>query len=301
MPINIRLYKSILLKYKLIGDKMKLVLKNKYYEVYKEYIKSNDKKIKILIVKPVQNKKDIKDTPGILWLHGGGYATGMAEMLYFTRAISLVKKYGAVLVVPNYTLSIKKPYPYALYDCYNALLYLKCHAKELCFNDSKIMVGGESAGGGLTVALCLYARDKKEVNIAFQMPLYPMIDNRPTESNKDNHAPIWNTKRNNKAWNMYLKGVKDITKYAVPALEKDYTNLPACYTYVGDLEPFLCETITYINNLKKANVESNIDIYKNWFHAYDLYFPYKKKSREAIKKFEKAYLEASIKYNAKQS
>ena len=63
MPINIRLYKSILLKYKLIGDKMKLVLKNKYYEVYKEYIKSNDKKIKILIVKPVQNKKDKKIHP----------------------------------------------------------------------------------------------------------------------------------------------------------------------------------------------------------------------------------------------
>ncbi|MBQ8234769.1 MAG: alpha/beta hydrolase fold domain-containing protein [Bacilli bacterium] len=280
---------------------MKLVLKNKYFEVYKEYIKSNDKKIKILIVKPIKNKKDVKDTPGILWLHGGGYATGMAEMLYFTRAISLVKKYGAVLVVPNYTLSIKKPYPYALYDCYNALLYLKNHAKDLSFNDSKIMVGGESAGGGLTVALCLYARDKKEVNISFQMPLYPMIDNRPTESNIDNHAKVWNTKRNIKAWNMYLKGVKYITKYAVPALEKDYTNLPACYTYVGDLEPFLSETITYIDNLKKANVEANIDIYKNWYHAYDLYFPYKKKSREAIKKFEKAYLEASIKYSAKQS
>ena len=42
----------------------------------------------------------------------------------------------------------------------------------------QLFVGGESAGGGLAAALCIYARDKKEVSIAFQMPLYPMLDDR---------------------------------------------------------------------------------------------------------------------------
>ena len=98
-----------------------MVFKNKYYTVEKKKIKSTKRDIKILIVKPVKNKKSKDKTPGILWLHGGGYATGMAEMIFFTRAISLVKKYGAVLIAPSYRLSIEEPYPAALEDCYSAL------------------------------------------------------------------------------------------------------------------------------------------------------------------------------------
>ena len=70
------------------------------------------------------------------------------------------------------------------------------------------MVGGESAGGGLTAALCMMARDRKEVNIAYQMPLYPMLDDHDTDSSRDNHAKVWNTRRNHMAWRMYLKGIK---------------------------------------------------------------------------------------------
>ncbi|MEC0195843.1 alpha/beta hydrolase fold domain-containing protein [Paenibacillus sp. FSL F4-0087] len=47
---------------------------------------------------------------------------------------------------------------------------MKSHVKELGNREDQLMVGGESAGGGLTATLTLYARDKGEVNIAFQMP-----------------------------------------------------------------------------------------------------------------------------------
>lgn len=53
----------------------------------------------------------------------------------------------------------------------------------------KIFIGGNSAGGGMTAALTLYARDRGEVNIAFQMPLYPMLDDRPTETSKTMTRP----------------------------------------------------------------------------------------------------------------
>lgn len=243
------------------------MIKNKYYTVKKIKIPSTGRDIKVLIVKPKKNAKTKEKTPGIVWLHGGGYATGMPEMIYFTRAISLVKKYGAVLVVPAYRLSTEAPYPAALEDSYAALKYLKNHAAELGVNSSQIMVGGESAGGGLAAALCMYARDKKEVNIAFQMPLYPMLDNLDTDSSRDNHTPIWNTKRNHKAWKMYLGELyeKDVPNYASPSRETDYSNLPPAYTFVGDIEPFYCETLTYIENLKKAGIQAKVDVYKDWF------------------------------------
>lgn len=282
---------------------MRLFNKNKLYTVEKRKIKSTSRDIKILIFKPIKKAKPKEKTPGILWIHGGGYATGMAEMVYFTRAISLVKKYGAVVIAPDYRLSLEAPYPAALEDCYSALKYLKEHTEELGVNSSQLMVGGESAGGGLTASLCMYARDKGEVNIAFQMPLYPMLDDRDTESSKDNNAPVWNTKRNHKAWEMYLGNLeeKDITAYASAARQTDYRNLPPTYTYVGDIEPFYCETLTYIDNLKKAGIEAKVDVYKNWFHAYDMYFPHKKIVKKAIKKFEKEYLYATKKYFKNQT
>lgn len=73
---------------------------------------------------------------------------------------------------------------------------MKSHAAELGIRADQIMVGGESAGGGLCAALCIKARDTGVVNVAFQMPLYPMLDDRDTETSRDNHGKVWNTRRN---------------------------------------------------------------------------------------------------------
>ena len=72
--------------------------------------------------------------------------------------------------------------------------------------EDQIMVGGESAGGGLCAAVCIMARDRGEVKVAFQMPLYPMLDDRDTESSRDNHGKGWNTRKNHMAWRCYLRG-----------------------------------------------------------------------------------------------
>ena len=257
--------------------------------------------IKLLILRHPNPAKE--KVPGVLWVHGGGYQSGSAKDIFATRALSLVMKFGAVLVAPNYRLSKKYPYPAALHDCYAALLYLKNHAEELGVRDDQIMVGGESAGGGMAVALCMLARDRGEVNIAFQMPLYPMLDDRDTPSSKDNHAPNWNTKRNKKAWKRYLRtayGTDIVSYYAAPARCRDYSGLPPCYTFVGDIEPFYCETVDYVHHLQEAGIKATVDVYPDWFHAYDLFFPTRKVVREAIARFEEQYQYASEHYFAPQ-
>lgn len=225
----------------------------------------------------------------------------MAGMVFISRAVNLVKKYGAVVISPEYRLAGRAPYPAALDDCYKALLFLKNNAAELGCNEDQIMVGGESAGGGLTAALCIYARDKKEVKIAFQMPLYPMLDDRDTESSKDNHGISWNTKRNHAAWKKYLSNVTgDIPSYAVPARETDYSNLPPAYTFVGNKEAFYIETLEYVDNLNKAGVKAKVDVYPSGFHAFDMLIPFLRVSKDAIATFEKEYLNAQDHYFAKQ-
>ena len=257
-------------------------------------------RVPLLILSP---KKGASDAPGVLWIHGGGYATGMKEMVHMGRAPSLVKKFGAVVISPGYRLSFKAPYPAAVEDCYEVLLYLKDHASELGVRSDQIMVGGESAGGGLTAALCIMARDRREVNVAFQMPLYPMIDNFDTDSSRDNHGKVWNTRRNHMAWKLYLRkdAHKDVSPYAAASRENDYTGLPPTYTFVGDGEPFYCETLKYIDDLRKACVPAEVDVYNTNMHAFDMMRPGLEISRKAAEKFEDRFEYAVNNYFAKNS
>lgn len=267
----------------------------------RRWLPVGDHRIRLLILRPRESGG--AKVPGVLWIHGGGYQSGSAKDVFATRALSLVVKFGAVLIAPEYRLSRRYPYPAALHDCYAALLFLRDHAEELGVRSDQLMVGGESAGGGMAAALCMLAHDRGEVSIAFQMPLYPMLDDRDTPSSADNHAPNWNTKRNRRAWRRYLReayGTDIVSCYAAPARRTDYTGLPPCYTFVGDIEPFYCETADYVRRLREAGVEANIDVYPDWFHAYDLFFPAKKVVREAVRRFEQHYQYAAGHYYAPQ-
>lgn len=242
--------------------------------------------------------KDGSGGPLILWLHGGGYFLGMKEMVYHSRAIDLVKKYNAVVVSPGYRLAFFSPYPAALNDSYDTLLFMKNHAKELGGNVNQIMVGGESSGGGLAISLSLLSRDKKEVNIAYLMPLYPMIDNYDTPSSTNNHGKVWNTKKNHLAWAIYLRSnaQKEVSPYASPSREKNYHNLPPTYTFVGDGEVFFSETCAYIENLKRAGCDAKVDIYPTNIHAFDMLKPHWEISQKAIARFNEEFEKASKKY-----
>ena len=262
-------------------------------------IKVNGRRVPLLILKPLSEKEN---APGVMWIHGGGYMTGVKEMAYIGRAADLVRNHGAVVIAPGYHLSLFHPYPTALNDCYAVLLYIKDHAKELGINPNQIMVGGESAGGGLTAAICMLARDKGEVNIAFQMPLYPMIDNFDTDSSRDNHAKVWNTRRNHQAWAVYLRkdAKKEVSPYAAPARQTDYSGLPPAYTFVCTAEPFYCETIKYIDDLRTAGIEAEIDVYEGMYHAFDMNEPKHPTSKEAIRNFNECFAYAKEHYFAEQ-
>ena len=110
----------------------------KYYSESK-FIESGGQSMEIIILRPGPNKKPKEETPLILWIHGGGYVVGMARMIYMSRAKKLCEKYGAVVITPEYRLAKKSPYPAALDDCYNTLLYIKDNHDSLGGNPSKIM------------------------------------------------------------------------------------------------------------------------------------------------------------------
>ena len=239
--------------------------------------------MKLIVLEP-ENRKEKR--PGILWIHGGGYVTGMASMVVFSCGRLLGEKLDAIVISPEYTLAASKPYPAAFEDCYRTLLYMWQHAEELGIDKDRIVVGGESAGGGLAAAVCIAARDRGTVKVAMQLPLYPMLDCCDTASSKDNHGLVWNTRRNHQSWNRYLSGIGDgeIPPYASPSRESDYAGLPCCYTYVCDGEPFYQETLDYVMNLKRANVKADVDIYRGNIHSFDILLPWTRQAKAAKEK-----------------
>ena len=242
------------------------------------------------------------DAAGVLWLHGGGYAVGMKEMVHMSRAVGLVKRFGAVVLAPGYRLSLQAPYPAALDDCYAALLYLKEQAAALGVRPDQLMVGGESAGGGLCAAVCIRARDTGEVNVAFQMPLYPMLDDRDTETSHDNRGRVWNTRRNHLAWRLYLRGTDraQLSTYAAPARLTDFAGLPPAYSFVADGEPFYAETVRYFGRLRAAGVPAELDVYHTDMHAFDMMQPHDAQSIAAAEAFEHRFANAQARYFAPQ-
>src|SRR3546814_17879534 len=101
-----------------------------------------------------------------------------------------------------------------------------------------------SAGGGLTAALTLLARDRGDVNIAFQIPLYPMIDDRmDSESASDSDAPVWNYASNGIAWKTYIGALfgADVPAYAAAARATDSRGLPPTSPFAGDLDTLLAD------------------------------------------------------------
>ena len=235
--------------------------------------------LRLLVVRPAVPRAGV---PGVLWLHGGGYAIGTPEQSRAT-AERLVAATDCVVVLPDYRLSTQAPYPAALDDSYDALLWLRDHADELGAADDQLVVGGESAGGGLTAAVTLLARDRGEVAVAFQVPLYPMVDDRPTASSRDNHAPVWNTATNEGAWDLYLGGLRggDVPPHAAPARATDLRGLPPTITFVGDVEPFHDEVLAYVAALRDAGVPVTSRVFAGAFHGFDLVAPSAPVSREA--------------------
>ena len=238
-------------------------------------------RLPLLVLHP---KEHTDNVPGILWIHGGGYTTGFASMAYLSCGAMLARRYGAVVVSPDYRLAGEKPYPAAINDCYAALVWLYRHADELGVDPERIVVGGESAGGGLAAALCVLARDLGEIPVCFQLPLYPMLDCEDTPSSRDNHGLIWDTWRNHRGWSKYLGrlyGSQNVPPYASAAREKDFRGLPPAFTFVSQGEPFLDETLAFAAHLRESGVPAEARVYPGGTHAFDMITPWRRESCEA--------------------
>jgi acetyl esterase/lipase len=222
--------------------------------------------------------------PALYWIHGGGYVMGDIDM--DDRLMKqMVKRIGCVAASVDYRLAPEHPFPTPVEDCYTGLKWLFAHADELGVEPARIAIGGPSGGGGLTAGLGLLARDRKEVPVAYQLLIYPMIDDRnaTAAAHAITDPRVWNRESNRLGWKAYLGrdgGGADVSPYAAATRATDLSNLPPTYISVGTLDLFVDENIDYAQRLIQAGVPTELHVYPGAFHGFDMLAPSARVSKQ---------------------
>jgi acetyl esterase/lipase len=212
-------------------------------------------------------------TPALLWIHGGGYVMGRPEM-DDPLCAKLARELGILVASVDYRLAPEHPFPAPLEDCYAALRWIFAQAGALGVLPERIAIGGASAGGGLTAALAQLARDRKEIRPAFQLLVYPMLDDRTTaRSDIDGSSHRgWNQGSNLFGWTSYLgrePASAEAPAHAVPARREDLSGLPPAWLGVGTCDLFHDEDLDYARRLEAAGVPCELLVVPGAFHGFD--------------------------------
>ncbi|MBA2513405.1 MAG: alpha/beta hydrolase [Solirubrobacterales bacterium] len=239
--------------------------------------------IRVRIYRPAGTSRAL---PGLYWIHGGGMVTGRLEDEDL-RVKALVEQVGCVAVSVDYRLAPEHPYPAPVEDCYAALVWASERADDLGINLTLLAVGGASAGGGLAAATVLLARDRGTPNLAFQLLICPMLDDRniTPSSHEITDVGVWDRDMNISGWTALLgdkRGTDEVSPYAAPARASDLTGLPPTFIDVGSLEVFRDEDVDYALRLMRASVPTELHVYPGAYHGWDGFAPTATISQAAV-------------------
>lgn len=221
----------------------------------------------------------------VLQLHGGGYI-GKIRNAYRDFAVLYAKMPGkrAVLSV-DYRVAPENPYPAALEDAcaaYEWLLEMGCAS-------DKIIVVGDSAGGGLALALCLYLKDKKKPLPKKLVLMSPWTDLAATGDSYETNFekdPLFGNTTDSMIYNNAYYGDNDPKLPYISPLYGDYEGLPPMLFQVGGAEMLLSDSVRAAKKAKAAECEVHLTVYDEMFHVFQLGMKMMKESRNAWKEIE---------------
>ncbi len=270
-----------------------------YAEVFKEpypeslqvlnwFVAAPGREIPIRIYR---QKNQAGPQPTIIYFHGGGYMSG-SLYTHDTVVANLAANTGAQIIAVHYRRAPENPYPAAVEDGYFMLTWAERNAEKFQIDPARLALGGDSAGGGLTAALSLMARDRNGPSIAMQILLYPGPMNTDLETDsyvRVNHDAQFNKSDLEFYLKAYLSNNLDTQDpYAVPLKARNYAGLPPAFVHVAELDPLYDEGILWVERIKAAGGDAELRIAMNLEHSF----------LRAVKVSPEARVEADILYQA---
>lgn len=217
-------------------------------------------------------KEAVLPLPCFICIHGGGFVFE-GHTSHFRLAMRYAKEAKCKVAYIRYRLAPDYPFPYPQEDCYMALRWVYEHAGELGIDPARIGIGGDSAGGTLSVTSCLIARDRGDaVRPLFQLLIYPWLDdrNRSDSCKRFTDTPMWNSSLSKKVGPIINPHPEEIPlAWHSPVEAETLAGMPPAYIEVAEFDSLHDDGVLYAELLKREGIETELHETKGTIHGYD--------------------------------
>ena len=233
----------------------------------------------------------LKENPSqdhvILQLHGGGYMGAVRNAYYVFAGLYNEVSHGCNILTPDYRVAPEHPYPAALEDAVASYQWLL----DKGYYGEQIIVAGDSAGGGLAMALCMYLKDHHMPMPGGVVAMSPWTDltasGESYETNYERDPLFGNTKDSLIYVNDYAGDHDKMDCYISP-LFGDFRGFPPMLIQVGSLEMLLSDSVSVAAKAREQGIRVRLSIYEGMFHVFQMAYlniPESKKAWAEVGKF----------------
>lgn len=224
---------------------------------------------------------------GILQLHGGGYIGKLRNVHRNMAKMYCDLSRGVCVVSPDYRVAPEHPYPAALEDALSSYEWLL----EKGYKAQQILLVGDSAGGGLAMALCLYLKAHGRPLPFGVIAMSPWTD--MTASGKSYEInfekdPLFGKTTDSVLFNRDYVGDENEEKPYISPVFGDFHGFPPMLIQTGSYEMLLSDSIAVAKKAKAAGVEVDLQVYEGMFHDFQMageLIPESKLAWEEVEKF----------------
>lgn len=208
--------------------------------------------------------------PLLVYYHGGGWVIG--DLDTHDGVCRFLADHGGCRVLSiDYRLAPEHPFPAPAEDAVAAFAWAAENAGALGVDPGRIAVGGDSAGGNLSAAVCLQARDAGGPRPTMQLLLYPPTDTDGGQASRDIFAEGFLLTREDMRWfeDHYLPDGSDHGDPRVSMMRaEDVSGLPPAYVATAGFDPLRDEGETYARRMREAGVEVALRRHPGLIHGF---------------------------------
>ncbi|MBR1770463.1 MAG: alpha/beta hydrolase [Lachnospiraceae bacterium] len=224
--------------------------------------------------------------PAVLQLHGGGYY-GTLHNTYRDMAALYQKLSGGIVASLDYRVAPQDLYPAALEDAVEAYAYILAQG----YQGQEMIVVGDSAGGGLALALVMYLRDNRMPLPAGVITMSAWTDlslSGESYTENFNTDPMFGGSTDTLIYHNEYPGTYDPREPYISPLYGDYKGFPPMLMQVGEREMLLSDTLEVARKAKIDGVRVKEQIYPGMFHVFQMglsRFPESTHAWKEVRKF----------------
>jgi monoterpene epsilon-lactone hydrolase len=215
----------------------------------------------------------------ILYLHGGGYVMGSINT-HRAMIARIARASQAKALALNYALAPERPFPAAVDDATAAYKWLLAQG----YKAAKIVISGDSAGGGLTISTLLALRDSKTPLPAGAAPISPWTDLTGISASVVSRAAVDPMVAEDGLLRMAKQyaGDNDPSTALISPVFADFKGLPPLLIQVGDAEVLLDDATRVAERAKSAGVDVKIEVWPEMVHVWHAFAKILPEGQQAI-------------------